>query len=117
MRRGEVRWGRLEPRSGSEQKGHRPVVVVSHDGFNKAKAWHSVIVVPLSTSQRQCGPTVVDLSAAKTGLRRDSSALCHQITTLDRSKLEANVVAKLDDAEMRRIAMGIVAACDIRETS
>ncbi len=67
MRRGEVRWGLLEPRSGSEQKGHRPVVVVSHDGFNKAEIWRSVIVVPLSTSQRQHGPTVVALSASKTG--------------------------------------------------
>ncbi len=117
MRRGEVRWGRLEPRSGSEQKGHRPVVIVSHDGFNKAEAWRSVIVVPLSTSQRRHGPTVVALSAAKSGLPRDSFALCHQITTLDRTKLDSSVVAHLDDAEMKRIGVGIVAACDLRDAA
>lgn len=117
MRRGEVRWGLLAPRSGSEQKGHRPVVVVSHDGFNKAETWRSVIVVPLSTSQSQQGPTVVALSAAKTGLPRDSFALCHQITTLDRSKLDLSVVAHLDGAEMKRIGAGIVAACDLRDAA
>jgi mRNA-degrading endonuclease toxin of MazEF toxin-antitoxin module len=25
----------LVPRSGSEQKGRRPVIIVSHDGFNQ----------------------------------------------------------------------------------
>lgn len=25
----------LEPRSGSEQRGRRPVIILSHDGFNK----------------------------------------------------------------------------------
>ena len=31
MIRGEVYWADLAPRSGSEQRGRRPVVVVSHD--------------------------------------------------------------------------------------
>jgi len=42
MRRGEVFWAQ-------EQSGRRPVIVVSHDGFNEVTAWRSVIVVPLST--------------------------------------------------------------------
>ena len=35
MKRGDVYWADLVPRSGSEQTGRRPVVVVSHDGFNQ----------------------------------------------------------------------------------
>ncbi len=115
MRRGEIRWGTLEPRSGSEQKGRRPVVIVSHDGFNKAAVWRSVIVVPLSTSQRQRGPTVVPLKASATGLPSNSFALCHQITTLDRSKLDDAAVGELDKTEMRRLGAGIVAACDLAD--
>lgn len=91
------------------------MVIVSHDGFNKAATWRSVIVVPLSTSQRQRGPTVVALSASATGLPRDSFALCHQITTLDRSKLDASVVAKLGAAELKRIGVGIFAACNLQD--
>ena len=45
MKRGEVRWADLAPRSGSEQTGRRPVIVVSHDGFNETPTWKSIIVV------------------------------------------------------------------------
>ena len=38
MNRGEVYWADLVPRSGSEQQGRRPVVVISHDAFNRRKA-------------------------------------------------------------------------------
>lgn len=89
MKRGEVYWAGLSPRSGSEQQGRRPVIVVSYDAFNQAPGWRSVIVVPVSTSasQAQRGPTAVPLPAGAGGLKKDSVALCHQVTTLDRGKL------------------------------
>jgi (2Fe-2S) ferredoxin len=43
MTRGDVYWAVLVPRSGSEQQGRRPVIVVSHDGFNQTPGWRSVI--------------------------------------------------------------------------
>lgn len=63
LRRGDVYWAELKPRSGSEQSGRRPVVVVSHEVFSSAAAWRSIIVVPLSTSEAQRGRalTVVEL--------------------------------------------------------
>ena len=64
MKRGEVYWADLTPRSGSEQRGRRPVVVISHDAFNQTPGWRSIIVVPLSTSVAQAGrgPSAVLLS-------------------------------------------------------
>jgi mRNA-degrading endonuclease toxin of MazEF toxin-antitoxin module len=50
MKRGEVYWADLAPRSGSEQQGRRPVIVISHNAFNQTQTWRSIIVVPLSTS-------------------------------------------------------------------
>jgi mRNA interferase MazF len=93
VKRGEVYWADLAPRSGSEQTGRRPVVVVSHDAFNQIAGWRSVIVVPLSTSAAQArrGPTAIALRAGSAGLRRDSVALCHQVTTLDRAKLTQRI--------------------------
>lgn len=93
MKRGEVYWADLIPRSGSEQTGRRPVVVVSHDGFNQTAGWMSIIVVPISTSSSQSrrGPTVVGLPAGVTGLSKASVAICHQVTTLDRAKLTARI--------------------------
>jgi mRNA interferase MazF len=89
VRRGEVYWAILDPRSGSEQGGRRPVVILSNDAFNASPNWHSIIVVPLSTSLSQArrGPTAILIPAGQAGLRQDSVALCHQITTLDRAKL------------------------------
>jgi mRNA interferase MazF len=88
-----VFWADLSPRSGAEQHGRRPVVVVSNDGFNMTPSWRSVIVVPISTSEAQArrAPTIVPLPAGSARLRRSSVALCHQVTTLDRAKLTGRV--------------------------
>jgi mRNA interferase MazF len=114
MKRGDVCWALLEPRSGAEQRGRRPVVVVSHDSFNQVEGWRSVIVVPLTTSRRQGlrGPTVVALAAGDTGLPQDSVALGHQVTTLDRTKLE-EAVAHLDRSSMDALGRAIAATCDL----
>ena len=114
MRRGEVWWATLAPRSGSEQQGTRPVVVISHDAFNEVPAWRSVIVVPVSSSPSQArrGPTAVTLPKGAAGLTKDCAALCHQVTTLDRAKLTSRLgvltaeqVAALGDG--LRIAQGL----------
>jgi mRNA interferase MazF len=92
MKRGEVYWADLAPRSGSEQRGRRPVVVISHDAFNQTPGWRSIIVVPLSTSVAQAGrgPSAVWLSQGAAGLSQDSVALCHQVTTIITEKSVRN---------------------------
>ena len=111
MKRGDVFWADIMPRSGSEQTGRRPVVVVSHDGFNRVEAWRSIIVVPLSTSaaQRRRGPTAIGLPKGTGGLRRESVALCHQVTTLDRTKLVEGI-GELPAASLRHVNDGLRAA-------
>jgi mRNA interferase MazF len=95
VKRGEVYWADLAPRSGAEQRGRRPVLVLSHDAFNQTPRWKSIIVVPLSTSSAQAarGPTVVGLPAGVAGLLRASAVVCHQVTTLDRAKLSRRIGA------------------------
>lgn len=114
MTRGDVYWADLSPRSGSEQRGRRPVVVVSHDGFNLATSWRSVIVVPISTSEAQVrrGPTAVSLPPGTAGLARASVAICHQITTLDRSKLTEQL-GVLPSHALSAVEHGLRAALDL----
>jgi mRNA interferase MazF len=114
VRRGDLFWAELAPRSGSEQTGRRPVVIVSHDAFNEAPGWRSLIVVPVSTSatQAQRGPTAVPLVAGAGGLRRAGVALCHQVTTLDRAKLTQRLGTLRQDA-LARIEDGLKAALDL----
>jgi len=114
MRRGEVYWAQLVPRSGSEQRGRRPVIVVSHDGFNQTPAWRSIIVVPISTAavQAQRGPTAVGLAAGAGGLPKQSIAICHQVTTLDKAKLVQRI-GILDSQLLNLIDNGLKAALQL----
>lgn len=114
MKRGEVYWADLAPRSGSEQTGRRPVVILSHDAFNQAERWRSIIVVPVSTSPTQTGrgPTVVCLTAGTAGLTKDCVLLCHQITTLDRAKLVGKI-GVLPANLLAQAEQGVLAALDI----
>ncbi len=114
MKRGEVYWATLAPRSGAEQQGTRPVIVVSHDAFNQAPRWQSVIVVPVSTSTAQArrGPTAVPLPAGAGGLRKDSVALCHQVTTLDRDRLTSRSGALPPDL-LDQVGNGLLIAQDL----
>lgn len=114
MKRGDIYWADLVPRSGSEQKGRRPVIVVSHDGFNQTPGWRSVIVVPIttSTSQKMRGPTAVMLRKGSGNLEKASIALCHQITTLDRTKL-TKLVGTLPRDDLDQVEEGLKAAIGI----
>ena len=114
MRRGEVYWADLAPRSGSEQTGRRPVLLMSHDGFNQTPGWMSIIVVPISTSSSQGkrGPTVVELPGGVAGLPKTSFAVCHQVTTLDRAKMTKRIGA-LPPEFLREVEDGLKAAMDL----
>jgi mRNA interferase MazF len=101
----------LRPRSGSEQQGRRPAIVVSHDALNAVETWRSIIVVPITSSERQAKRylTTVPLSAGEGGLPHASVALCHQVTTLDRSKfVERSGI--LSGKALQAVAEGLVVA-------
>jgi mRNA interferase MazF len=114
MKRGDVYWAELAPRSGSEQQGRRPVIVISHDAFNQTHGWRSIIVVPLSTSLAQAGrgPSAVLLPQDTANLGKESVALCHQVTTLDRGKLTQRI-GELNSTELKQVEDGMKAAMDL----
>lgn len=114
LKRGDVLMVDLKPRSGSEQSGLRPAVLISDDRFNRAEGWASLIVIPLSTSHAQArrGPTAVPIPGGAGGLSQDGVALCHQITTIDRSKVHERL-GRLPRALMVAIEGGVRAALDL----
>ena len=115
MKRGDIYWAVLAPRSGSEQSGRRPVIILSHDAFNQTPGWRSIVVIPVSTSTTQArrGPTVVAISAGTSGLPSKSHAVCHQITTLDRVKL-TDKIGSLSPDLLTLVEQALLAAVDIR---
>lgn len=108
-------WANLAPRSGSEQTGHRPVIIVSHDGFNRVINWRSIIVVPLTTSTKQAkrGPTAIPIASNEIELDREGIALCHQVTTLDREKL-TKFIGTLSLDCLQKVELGLKAALNLQ---
>ena len=114
MKRGDVFWADLRPRSGSEQREWRPVVVISNDGFNLTSTWRSVIVVPVSTSAAQArrSPTAIALAAGTGGLPKAGVAVCHHVTTVDRTKLTKRL-GTLPVTALVAVEGGLRAALDL----
>ena len=83
---------RAQTPRGSEQAGRRPVLVVSREQINQLL--FVVNVIPLTSRKsdaRVIYPNEVLLPAGTAGLPLDSIALCYQIRTLDKSRLEQDL--------------------------
>ncbi len=85
MRRGDIHLIDLDPSRGSEADKRRPAVIVSNDAANStaARLGRGVItVVPVTSNVERVHPFQVLLSAAETGLERDSKAQAEQIRSI-----------------------------------
>ena len=113
MQRGDIFIATIAPRSGSEQSGTRPVLIISHDGFNHTSNWNSIIIIPLTTALQPLkrAPTIVHLSQ-NYGVQKDSMILCHQITTIDKSKL-GNKIGTITQEKMIDVEKAIQYALGI----
>jgi len=92
----------LDPTKGSEQAGSRPVLVISRERINQLLP--VVNVIPLTSHKsalRIIYPNEVLLPAGVAGLRAGSIALCYQIRTLDKSRLERDL-GELIEVNLRR---------------
>ena len=58
------------------------------------------------------GDYVVEIESGDGGIEADSVALCHQVTTLDRAKLE-RTLGELRPETMARVEFGLAAALDL----
>jgi len=76
----------LDPVIGSEQGGFRPVVIIQNDTGNLHAP--TVIAVPVTSSTgKPLLPTHAPLPSGEGGLWRDSTALCEQVRTLEKTRL------------------------------
>jgi len=103
---GDVCWASLDDPVGSSPGFRRPVAVVQGDAFNASRI-ATVVVVPLTSNARlAAAPGNVLLTAARTGLPKDSVANVSQIVTVDRSLL-AERVGRLSAGDLQLVLSGI----------
>ena len=88
----------LDPAAGAEQKGTRPVLIVSNEEFNQAMP--NVTVLPLTSTKRRLYPSEVSLPQGKAGQPLDSIIMAHQIRTISKQRLKG-LLAYLEDPQLR----------------
>ena len=88
----------LDPAAGAEQKGNRPVLIVSNEEFNQAMP--NITVLPLTSTQRNLYPSEVLLSSGIAGQPLDSIVMAHQIRTISKRRLK-KFIGYLKDIKVR----------------
>ena len=76
IRRGQVHFASLDPVRSREQAGSRPVLVVSSDAINRQPLVVTVVVCTDSANISRDYPVNVRVTAAESGLPRDTVFLC-----------------------------------------
>ena len=85
VRQGDVWLADLDPVTGREQAGTRPVLVISVDVLNSGPS-NLAIVVPITGTQRP-NPIHVELDEGVGGLRNRSFALPEMVRSVSRERL------------------------------
>ena len=96
--RGDIIWADLNPTIGHEQAGKRPVLVLSHEVFNKRSG--TVIAVAI-TSQPQRAGFPLTLELQESNLPKRSWVKISQIRTLSVKRLRKKIgVAKPEEINL-----------------
>ncbi len=100
-----LRWSvwraNLDPTSGHEQSGLRPVLVISNEVFNRRSGL--VTVLPFTTARRLAHPWEVLVTADACGLPNDSIVLPHQIRTIAANRLQAPAYGRILQVSLRLV--------------
>ena len=100
MKRGEIWLVSLDPTSGHEQKGRRPVLIVSPEAFNRITK--VPIVVPITGGgnfARMAGFAV----ATPSGIKTTGVVRCDQPRALDLAARAGRKLERLPDAVMDEV--------------
>lgn len=102
--RGEIYWADLNPVRGSEQAGFRPVVVLSHEIFNRRSG---TVIAMAITSQPQRSGFPLTLALPEDQLPRPSWIKISQIRTISAERLGKRLGA-VDKDVLDRVIDGLL---------
>jgi len=103
--RGDVVLCDLNPVTGTEQAGIRPVVILQIDRAN-AVSPHTIMAPFTTKIQHALLPSHVFVPAGVGGLSQDSVVLCEQIRVIDKRRI-IKVLGHLADPYMEQIAKAL----------
>ena len=103
--RGQIYLVNLDPVQGREQRGRRPVLVVSSNAINRQPLVVTVVVGTSASNVARDYPTNVRVATAESGLPKETVFLCFQLRSLDPARFaNAKPAGTLSPARMEQIA-------------
>jgi Growth inhibitor len=97
VKKWEIYFADLDPTQGSEQKGIRPVLVISNDAVNTYLPVCTIIPFSSYQNGNSIYPTEIFLTIAETGLPKDSILMLQQIRTVAITRLNQKNVYRIND--------------------
>src|SRR5208283_3938052 len=113
IRRGQIHFASLDPVLGGEQAGRRPVLVVSNDAINRLPLVVTAVVGTDAANISRDYPVNVRVTAAESGLPRDTVFLCFQVRSLDPSRLVTPEAGALSAPRMAEVDAALRRALDL----
>lgn len=103
FKQGEIWYANLNPIQGSEQAGHRPVVIVSGNMLNTYL--NTVIVMPLTSKVKNYKGNVVLTPSLENGLEKTSEILIFHIRSIAKERLEKRI-GRISDTDLNTLKTG-----------
>jgi mRNA-degrading endonuclease toxin of MazEF toxin-antitoxin module len=101
MRRGEIWLVSLDPTSGHEQRGRRPVLIVSPEAFNKIT--RLPVVVPITTGGNFARTAGFAVPLTGAGIRTTGVVRCDQPRVLDLAARRGSKLESVPDTVMAEV--------------
>ena len=109
-RQGDIVWLDLDPQSGHEQKGRRPVLIVSNNTFNNFTKTAAMICPVTNTDKGLAIQVRLDNSTTTSGV-----IMCEQAKVLDMQKRNAVFIEKVPDYVMLEVSDILSGIIEIEE--
>lgn len=104
MKQGEIWWADLNPVRGSEQKGMRPVVIISGNVLNDLMP--IVISCPLTTMIKAYKGNIVLTPNSENGLTEKSEVLTFHIRSISKDRL-VEKIGNITTSQLEEIKTGL----------
>jgi len=101
MKRGEIWLVSLDPTSGHEQKGRRPVLIVSQEPFNRVTK--VPVVLPITSGGRFARMAGFAVSLTGAGTQTTGVIRCDQLRALDLAARGGRKLESIPDAIMGEV--------------
>ncbi len=103
IQRGQIYFVNLNPVTGTEQAGYRPVLVLSIDKINKLPLVVTVVIGTKGTNIRRDFRSNVRVSPEESELPMETVFLCFQVRSLDKGRFPAEPAGQLSEEKMLQV--------------